>query len=73
MKIAFPLLAAAIAGFAAPALAEEATTKPAQDETSKEAKKDQKICRLVALQAGSRRKERVCLTPAEWRENNNPR
>jgi DNA-binding IclR family transcriptional regulator len=75
MKYVLPLLATA-AGLALPGYAQETAPEAApaaQQGEAKPAKDDSKICRQIALEPGSRRKEKVCLTAAEWRENNNPR
>ncbi len=71
MKFVVLLLAAAAANLAAPTIARETAT-PLADEP-KQAKEAEKICRMVALDTGSRRKERLCLTASEWRKFNNPR
>ncbi|WP_454599274.1 hypothetical protein [Qipengyuania sp. SM2507] len=69
-SLAFTLL---LAG--APALAVEPDQKEAQSEKEQsvaqdEAAEPKKICRQIALQSGSRQRERVCMTREEWREFN---
>ena len=73
MKAVLHLLVAAAAGVASPALAESPPVSPAPPAEATADKEPKKICRSVALNTDSRRKERLCLTPAEWRELNNPR
>lgn len=71
MNFVLSVLVAAAAGVTAPAAGHSATASP--QEEPKQVKEAEKICRLVALNPDSRRKERLCLTSAEWRELNNPR
>lgn len=73
MKSVLSLLAVAAASLALPTSAQEASTAEAQREPAQQTKPAEKICRNVALNPDSRRKERLCLTQAEWRELNNPR
>ena len=74
MKFPLSLLAASAAALtpllALPALAQETPAKPAEEQSSKEAKDDKKVCKRVSMGMGSRRAERVCLTPEEWRKAN---
>tara|TARA_R110002072_G_scaffold58144_2_gene148712 strand:- start:10625 stop:10861 length:237 start_codon:yes stop_codon:yes gene_type:complete len=58
-----------------PAMAAEPEQKAAQGEKDRPAAQDEasepkKICRQVALQTGSRQRERVCMTKEQWREFN---
>ncbi|MGX7952522.1 hypothetical protein ACWPM1_08140 [Tsuneonella sp. HG249] len=71
MKFALSLVPVAAACLAIPAVAQEETpVQQGEAKESTEAKEAEKICKRVALGMDSRRKERVCLTPSEWRKLN---
>jgi hypothetical protein len=73
MNFVLPLLAVAAAGLALPVTAQDTSPAPAAEAEPKDAKEGEKICKRVALDVDSRRKEKLCLTRDEWRELNNPR
>ena len=68
---AFALLAASVS-------ADLSASEPPKAEQPKQEEADttqepKKICRQIAMQMNSRRKERVCMTKEEWRDFNNQR
>jgi len=74
MKFVFPLLAAAAASLALPALAQETADAPASNEAVKEAKeKPKKVCRRVEGATGTRfgGNGRVCKTEEQWAKIDN--
>ncbi|MDP4539334.1 hypothetical protein Q9K01_06835 [Qipengyuania sp. DY56-A-20] len=75
MRNLFSSLALALVLTGAPASAAEPAQKEVQGEKKPEAAPQQaseakQICRRVAIQTGSRQRERVCMTSEQWREFN---
>lgn len=70
MRNLFAAVLLGAASLTVPAFAGEPENGDA--ERAEKPKKEQKICKRVATEMGSRRKERVCLTSDEWRKVNNP-
>lgn len=68
MTFFLTLLAAATASVATPSAGDENTSNQGSEPVT--AQQPEKICRQVALQAGTRKKEKLCLTAKEWRELN---
>ena len=68
----FLLSAVATAAISLAASPNEPQPEPVNT-AAQQKKAEEKICKLVALQMGSRRKEKVCLTASEWRDYNNQR
>ena len=67
------LLSAVAATVPTPQLGNEAAPKTEQPQAQTQAQTSDRICRRVALDIGSRKKEEVCLTAKEWRVFNNSR
>lgn len=65
------LLSAVAATVPTPQPGNEAAPKTEQPQA--QAQTSDRICRRVALDIGSRKKEEVCLTAKEWRVFNNSR
>lgn len=68
--LAFALLLAGGSAVAAEPEKTEAPSEKEQPAAQEEAAEPEKICRQIALQLGSRKRERVCMTRKEWREFN---
>lgn len=75
MRIILSSLAFALILTGVPALAADPDQKEAQSEKQMPVVRDEttepkKICRRIALQTGSRQRERVCMTKEQWTEFN---
>lgn len=69
-SLALPLLLSVSPAYAAQPDQQQAQSGEAPAAVQEKAEEPKKICRRVAVQTGSRQRERLCMTSEQWREFN---